>query len=158
MKNKFVSVIYDKRKVGELALTKDGVCAFQYSPEWLANGFSISPIQLPLENKVFIAKQDPFDGNFGVFNDSLPDGWGRLLTDRLLKKQGIDPATVSVIDRLAIVGNTGAGALEYIPSEPLTNTEVLDSLDVLAREAEKILNEEQSGKLEELVRAGGSSG
>lgn len=31
---------------------------------------------------------DPFDGLFGVFADSLPDGWGRFLVDRLMLKKG----------------------------------------------------------------------
>lgn len=32
-------------------------------------------------------KIDPFEGLFGVFADSLPDGWGRLLVDRLMKEK-----------------------------------------------------------------------
>jgi serine/threonine-protein kinase HipA len=157
-RNNILTVLYRNCTVGRLAMTKDLICAFEYDSEWLSNGFSISPFKLPLEKKVFIAKRDPFYGNFGVFSDSLPDGWGRLLIDRMLIKKRINPAEVSVLDRLAIVGKSGMGALEYYPETILTNAKVNNSLDELAVECEKILNEEYNGKLEELVQAGGSSG
>ena len=63
-------------KVGTLAVTDNYLCAFEYSDEWLMNGYSISPFSLPLEKKVYIPKSyTPFDGLFGIFADSLPDGW-----------------------------------------------------------------------------------
>jgi len=159
MQNKLLNVFYHDRKVGRLAETKEKLLAFEYDPEWLRRGFSISPFKLPLEKRVFVALRDPFDGNFGVFNDSLPDRWGRLLIDRMLIKKHIDPAGVSVLDRLAIVGSSGMGALEYIPEEHLVDDVKIDNIDTLAREAEAILNENYDGrKLEELVKLGGSSG
>ena len=78
---KQIEVIYDNRLVGRLALTKEGLCAFEYLAEWLGSGFSISPFELPLKSGVFIAKPRPFEGGFGVFDDCLPDGWG-LLSDQ----------------------------------------------------------------------------
>lgn len=97
-------------KVGTLAVTDNYLCAFEYSDEWLMNGYSISPFSLPLEKKVFIPKSyTPFDGLFGIFADSLPDGWGRLLVDRLLMKNKINPYEVDLINRLAIVGKSGMG-------------------------------------------------
>jgi len=159
MKNKVLNVLYNKRKVGRLAETPDKLLAFEYDSVWLRDGFSISPFKLPLEKRVFIALRDPFDGNFGVFNDSLPDGWGRLLIDRMLLKKRINPSSVSILDRLAIVGSSGMGALEYKPEEQLVGDIKIDDLDTLARGAEAILNEEYDGrKLEELVKLGGSSG
>ncbi|MDD6742035.1 MAG: HipA N-terminal domain-containing protein [Roseburia porci] len=62
--------------------------AFEYCDDWLQNGFSISPFSLPLKRQVFIPQKDYFHGLFGVFSDSLPDAWGRLLLSRLLKKRG----------------------------------------------------------------------
>ena len=163
MHNKFLNVFYDNRRVGRIAEIsfneREKLLAFEYDAEWLNNGFSISPFKLPLEKRVFIAPRDPFDGNFGIFNDSLPDGWGRLLIDRMLVKKRIDPAGVSILDRLAIVGSSGMGALEYKPEEHLVDNVKLHSLDTLAKEAEAILNEKYDGrKLEELVKLGGSSG
>jgi serine/threonine-protein kinase HipA len=159
MQNKLINVFYNNLRVGRIAETPDRLLAFEYDTEWLRDGFSISPFKLPLEKRVFIAARDPFDGNFGVFNDSLPDGWGRLLIDRMLLKKHIDPSGVSTLDRLAIVGCTGMGALEYKPEEHLVNDVKINDLNLLAKEVEKILNEKYDGqKLEELVKLGGSSG
>lgn len=103
---KQIEVIYADRVVGRLALTKERLCAFEYSAEWLASGFSISPFELPLRSGVFIAKSQPFDGGFGVFDDCLPDGWGLLILDRYIQKQGINPRNLTLLDRLALVGST----------------------------------------------------
>ena len=47
--NKLI-VTYHSRSVGTLSMTPDNrLCAFQYDREWLANGFSISPLDLPLK-------------------------------------------------------------------------------------------------------------
>lgn len=89
-----LTVKYHDRVVGIVAETKDGKVAFQYDKEWLTDGFSISPLSLPLIEKVFIPETDTFEGLYGVFADSLPDGWGRLLVDRVLLSEGISPVSV----------------------------------------------------------------
>ena len=114
-KIKSLQVFYNDKKVGTLALMKNNIVAFEYDNEWLNNGFSISPYSLPLKKQVFIPKIDLFDGLYGVFSDSLPDGWGRLLVDRMLNSQNINPREINPISRLAIVGETGMGALSYRP-------------------------------------------
>lgn len=90
-----LSVFFDngttKHLVGTLALYKERYAAFAYSDEWLETGFSISPFSLPLEKKVFIPEWELFGGVHGIFNDSLPDGWGRLLVDRMLMKLNVQP-------------------------------------------------------------------
>ena len=58
-----------------------------------------------------------FEGLPGVFDDSLPDGWGRLLIDRELERLGSGRTAVTPVDRLAIVGTQGMGALIYRPEE-----------------------------------------
>lgn len=141
-----------------MALYQNRFAAFEYSGEWLSEGFSISPFSLPLEKKVFIPKMEPFDGIFGVFADSIPDGWGRLLLDRLMRKNGIDPAWLGNLDRLAIVGSTGMGALTYRPVISLDNTDMAMSLDEIADECEKLLQTRYSDNLDVLFVKGGSSG
>ena len=81
------------RHVGTMAPFRRYLTAFEYSKEWLQSGFSISPYSLPLTAGVKTAKYDPFDGLFGIFADSLPDGWNRLLVDRMLRKAGEDPGS-----------------------------------------------------------------
>lgn len=146
------------RKVGTMALYKGRFSAFEYDREWLADGFSISPFSLPLEQKVFIPKQEPFDGIFGVFADSLPDGWGRLLVDRLMLKNHMNPYEVGNMDRLAIVGQSGMGALCYEPERHFEIEENPIDLDTIAEECRQILNTESAENLDELFRLGGSSG
>ena len=136
---KKLDVIIDDIKIGTLAVADNHLCAFEYSDEWLAKGYSISPFSLPLEKKVFIPKAyTPFEGIFGIFADSLPDGWGRLLVDRLLMKNKINPYEVDAINRLAIVGKSGMGALEYYPENRFMQEEEKMSLDEIAAECEKI--------------------
>ena len=74
MTKNIVEVWMHETPVGRLAITPDGLCAFEYDAQFLKDGFPISPYALPLEKRVFVAERDPFDGNFGVFDDSLPDG------------------------------------------------------------------------------------
>ena len=75
---KQVEVFLHNEKIGRMALTPDELCAFEYEPQFLSSGFSISPFFLPLKKELFITKRHPFRGGFGVFDDSLPDGWAAL--------------------------------------------------------------------------------
>jgi len=158
-KIKSLQVFYNEKKVGTLALMKNNIVAFEYDNEWINNGFSISPFSLPLKKQVFIPRIDPFDGLYGVFSDSLPDGWGRLLVDRMLNSQNINPREINTIDRLAIVGETGMGALSYKPEyNLLEDKDYKEDYDNLALSCKKILNTEYSADLDNLFRLGGSSG
>lgn len=153
-----LTVFYHGQPVGDMVLTDNRLAAFEYNKNWLLDGFSISPFSLPLEKKVFMPKYDPFEGLFGVFADSLPDGWGRLLVDRLLRKKGMDPARVGILTRLAIVGEAGMGALSYTPTVLLENVEKNLSYDEISTECKKLLQEEMTDELDFLFAKGGSSG
>lgn len=153
-----LTVKYHGRILGTIAETKDGRGAFAYSREWLSEGFSISPLSLPLEEKVFLPKTDLLEGLFGVFADSLPDGWGRLLVDRMLLSKKISPSSVSATERLGIVGSMGMGALEYEPELWKETKEDIPDFDYLAKECEKILKEKDSEELDLLFQMGASSG
>ena len=157
---KQIEVIYSEALVGRLALTKEGLCAFEYSAEWLKSGFSISPFELPLRSGVFIAKPQPFDGGFGVFDDCLPDGWGLLILDRYLQRQGINPRTLTQLDRLALVGSTGRGALEFRPDKSVIAKQEYADFEKLALEAERILDSDDyiGEGIEEFQHRGGSPG
>lgn len=157
-----LTVQIEEKRVGRMALSNNRLCLFEYDPEWLKEGFSISPIHLPLEAGLFTAKPDPFGGLFGVFNDSLPDGWGNLIIDRWLREQGVKPESLSWIERLAIVGRSGMGALRYEPEiigDQKQQTQKQNKpLDYYASEIEKILKEEPVESLDELVEKAGSPG
>lgn len=153
-----LEVFYHDRPVGTMALYQNRLAAFEYNSDWLAEGFSVSPFSLPLEKKVFMPKIDPFEGLFGVFADSLPDGWGRFLVDRLMRKNGLDPQTIGNLERLAIVGSSGMGALTYRPVITMVKSRMEMSLDEIARECERIPNTHVSENLDYLFVKGGSSG
>ena len=154
-----LDVVIDGNKVGTLAVADKYLCAFEYTDEWLMNGYSISPFSLPLEKKVFVPKSyEPFEGLYGVFADSLPDAWGRLLLERMLKEKGQNPDDYTILDRMAIVGNSGMGALTYAPQIDLEVKSFNEDLDELAYQCNKILNTEYSEKMDELYSLGGTSG
>ncbi|MDV4180171.1 type II toxin-antitoxin system HipA family toxin [Rhizobium brockwellii] len=111
-----LDLVGSERNLGTLAWSSDDRRAyFEYSAEFLAAPLPVSPFNLKENAGLIAAPRDPFDGLHGLFNDSLPDGWGRLLLDRRLQKAGIDHHLLTPLDRLSAVGKTGMGALSYIP-------------------------------------------
>lgn len=143
--------------VGRLAL-KDRRIYFEYDRAFLERRLELSPFSLPLKAGVFSSQESAFEGLFGLFNDSLPDGWGRLLLDRQLRQRGIAPERLSALDRLAHVGRHGMGALCYEPdhSEGELPASAL-KLDMLARESAAVLVGKASEVLGELLALNGSS-
>ncbi|MCB9689737.1 MAG: type II toxin-antitoxin system HipA family toxin [Alphaproteobacteria bacterium] len=146
----------EERRVGRLAW-RDRRAWFEADAVFLASGLQLSPFRLPLRAGVVEAPLEPFDGMFGLFDDSNPDGWGRLLQDRRATALGLSPATLTPLDRLGVVGRTGLGALTYEPElgEPPGDPGVLD-LDALAHETEQVLRGAADEVLPELLRLGGS--
>ncbi|UTF49307.1 type II toxin-antitoxin system HipA family toxin [Desulfomicrobium sp. ZS1] len=149
----------ERRYMGKLA-EQGGTILFQYAPEFLDSGINISPFKLPLSPEV---KEDPkrtFDGLFGVFNDSLPDGWGLLLLDRALRKKGTSLHACLPLQRLAMVGTHGMGALEYTPANDRADEVVsVTELDALAEESLKVLRDApvDANQLDRLIQLNGSS-
>lgn len=142
--------------VGRLAI-RNGIIYFEYDDEFLQTNLEISPIKLPLQRDVIQLLKDPFEGLAGVFNDSLPDGWGRLLFDRMLRSEGISPSDISPLDRLGYVGLYGMGALVYEPDQsPNINNEMID-LDLLATQTEDVLQGDSEEVIAELLALNGSS-
>ena len=158
MNERKVDVYLDDCLVGTLAETADRRVAFAYSDAWLESGFAISPFSLPVEQKVFVPSSRTFHGLWGVFADSLPDAWGRLLVDRMLKSRGLSPADVTPLERLAIVGASGMGALTYRPAWDVHQETALRDLDDLSEKCRALLNHEEVSDLDTLFQMGGSSG
>ncbi|MGR9244927.1 type II toxin-antitoxin system HipA family toxin [Rhizobium leguminosarum] len=129
-----MSVVLDlvgsERHLGTLAWSNDERRAyFEYSTAFLAAPLPVSPFNLRENPSLIAAPRDPFDGLHGLFNDSLPDGWGRLLLDRRLQKAGIDYHLLTPLDRLSAVGKTGMGALAYIPELADDERKPADDID-----------------------------
>lgn len=154
-----LTVQYHHRTVGTLSLTPDDkLCVFEYNKQWLVDGFSISPLELPLRQGLFIAKPSPFYGNFGIFEDSLPDGYGRYLLHKALKREGVNDFDLSSLDRLSIVGSSGMGALTYHPETHVNfNSDSVD-FDLLQQKALEVLKEQQDADAGLLLYNSGNSG
>ena len=145
--------------VGTLAQNATAVF-FQYHPDYLARFASLSPFKLPFNAQLHQAPPEPHQKLHGVFADSLPDGWGMLLMDRVFRQQGLLPQQVSAMDRLAYIGDRGMGALHYRPaleSETAT-TEGWVTVDTLGREAQALYEGNTNTVLAALAQAGGSGG
>ena len=154
-----IEVFMSGNRVGRIALTPEGLCGFEYDTDWIQSGFSISPFYLPLKPGLILSKRDPFNGNFGVFDDSLPDGWGNLLLGRYLQEKGIDPDKLNILERLSLIGSAGRGALEYFPDKGIETDNELMDFNKLAAESKKILSgRESEGSVDLLYKYGGSSG
>lgn len=161
MSTKLVNVFYNKDdsklKVGRLALDNRKIY-FEYDKDFLKSGIELSPYKLPLKEGVFSDSDHLFDGLFGLFADSLPDGWGRLLLDRYLMNQGYQLSQISPLDRLMLIGKYGIGALSYEPIiETLSDTQEID-LDDLASASLEILRGNDAKNIETLLANNGSSG
>lgn len=142
--------------VGRLALN-DRQVYFQFESKFLSQGLDISPFHLPLIPGLQQFNQAGFSGLPGVIDDSLPDGWGRLLLDRKLREEGIVSAQLSSLDRLAHVGKTGLGALIYAPCENIMAQNGALNLDQMAVDSQRVLEGESGDILETLCALAGAS-
>jgi serine/threonine-protein kinase HipA len=148
-------------EVGTLVWSRDERRAyFEYGREFLDAPLPLSPLNLAVSAGLKAAPYQPFDGLHGLFNDSLPDGWGRLLLDRRLQKQNYDHRALSPLDRLAYVGTVGMGALRYIPDKTFGHSESGKvDLDWLASQAEQVQREVETADVDCLLQMqGGSAG
>lgn len=148
--------------VGRLAMREQKIY-FEYDSTFIKRGLELSPFHLPLKPGLTRFDDSLFEGLPGVFNDSLPDGWGRLLFDRYARTLGSNasikwPADITPLARLATVGRHGMGALVY---EPDHSAHEADSpiiiLDKLAAQAQEVLSGASDDVLSELLSLNGSS-
>ena len=146
----------DVNPVGRLAM-RDRHIYFEYDSSFIERGIEISPLRLPLQSGVQRFENDLFEGLPGVFNDNLPDGWGRLLFDRFIRSQGILPSDITPLDRLAHVGSNGLGALVFEPDHTAEDTLDEINLDKLASQAQEVMEGASDDVLEELISLNGSS-
>ena len=142
--------------VGRLAVREHKIY-FEYNSAFIKSGIEISPLRLPLQPGLQSFDYDLFEGLPGVFNDSLPDGWGRLLFDRFIRSQGILPSDITPLDRLAHVGSNSLGALVFEPDHSAEDTQGDINLDNLATQAQEVLDGTSDDVLAELIALNGSS-
>ncbi len=146
--------------VGELAENSQGIF-FQYNDAYLEqNTTSLAPFSVEFNDSLQKAPTVPHQKLHGVFADSLPDGWGLYLMDRIFRKNQISPQTVSQLERLSYIGDNCLGALYYEPEINLTTEEIEQSYTVrkLGQQAVKEFEGAETEFVEHLMNAGGSGG
>ena len=147
----------DVLTVGTLA-EQDRRIYFEYAPAFLDTGLQLSPFKLSLRPGLIDHTEVSFGPLPGLFDDSLPDGWGLLLMDRHFRSEGVEPNTLSPLDRLAWLGTRTMGALTYHPPADVKRDDRVLDLYQLGRNAERVLAGDATKVLPELMRAGGSPG
>lgn len=96
----FLNLENSKAEIGDMVLDKNKVY-FKYNQDFIESGLQISPFKLKLSNEILSPTATHFESLFGVFSDSIPDGWGKLLLDRKLTSEGININQIKALDRLA---------------------------------------------------------
>ena len=154
-----IEVFFQGNKVGTLAMDQEERIYFQYEEKWIQEGFSVSPFSLPLKNGLFEARNDNFSGLFGVFADSLPDGFGTLIVDRYLAKHGINPAKVSLLTRLTLLNDTSLGGLEYQPCQSdFSSLEEITDFDRRRKELEELMENKATSDFDALYHSSSAAG
>lgn len=129
---------------------------FEYDASFLSRGINPAPFRLPLRSGVQAYDHTGNMETFGLFEDSLPDGWGRRLVDVAFRKRhGRLP---TVLERLACVGSNGMGALVYEPEDDLAAEVNACDLSALAESAMSFDAGQAEDVLPAVRKAGGSSG
>jgi len=162
------------RTIGAVSL-EDGAAhaAFQYDPAFAQSGIQISPLTMPLGERIYAFQELPlrtFHGLPGLLADSLPDRFGNALINVWLATQGRTPESFNAIERLCYVGTRGMGALEFAPAiGPRPRTAKKIEIDALVHLASEILTQRKNFKatfasqkrkdaLSDILRVGTSAG
>jgi serine/threonine-protein kinase HipA len=147
--------------------------AFQYDPAFASSGIPLSPLTMPLDERVYefpMLPRDSFHGLPGLLADCLPDRFGNALIDAWLATQGRKPDGFSAVERLCYIGTRSMGALEFAPAQGPAPGKA-DTVDVgaLVALASEILTQRKGIKasfrsrarqaaLQDILRVGTSAG
>ena len=162
------------RTIGAVSLAENSeVAAFEYDAAFAGSGIEISPITMPLSNRVYTFPDLPrktFYGLPGLLADSLPDRFGNALIDAWLASQGRQADSLNAVERLCYTGDRGMGAIEFIPAigpktQP-TNQIQIDKLVSLATDVlthrgglrTSFVSEKKEQAMTDILRVGTSAG
>ena len=162
------------RTIGAVSLDEgEDVVAFEYAPSFAASGIEISPLTMPLSNRVHTfpdLSRNTFYGLPGLLADSLPDKFGRALIDAWLATRGRQPDSFNAVERLCYTGERGMGALEFVPAiGPKVRPAGRIQIDKLVELASEVLvshndlrvsfaDESRERALTDILRVGTSAG
>lgn len=132
------------RVIGAVSLNPDqDVAAFQYDPDFARSNIQVSPIKMPLSDRIYQFPELPhptFHGLPGLLADVLPDKFGNALINAWLASQGRAPESLNAVERLCYLGTRGMGALEFHPATgPKSTKAEAINVDALVRLASDVL-------------------
>ncbi|MBI3886729.1 MAG: type II toxin-antitoxin system HipA family toxin [Opitutae bacterium] len=162
------------RTIGAVARA-DGrdYASFQYDPGFATSGIELSPLTMPLSDRVYefpALARNTFHGLPGLLADSLPDKFGNALINAWLATQGRTPESFGAVERLCYTGARGMGALEFEPGlGPTPRPAAKIEIDALVRLASEVLTSRRELKtnfaraarekaLGDILRVGTSAG
>jgi serine/threonine-protein kinase HipA len=147
--------------------------AFQFTDEFTRSGIQVSPLRMPLSDRVYSfpgLARETFHGLPGLLADSLPDRFGNALIDTWLASQGRSAESFNAVERLCYIGSRGMGALEFAPaqgpksrtSEPLDIAALVQlASDVLSQRSglrHSMASADTAETLRDILRVGTSAG
>jgi serine/threonine-protein kinase HipA len=147
-----------------------GYVSFEYDKEFRSSGIEVSPIMMPLSDKVYEFPDllnSSFKGVPGLMADSLPDKFGNAVIDQWLASQGRAVASFNVLERLCYTGKRGMGALEYEPDssgnydveEEISITKMSDFASAILEKKENLmLHSKDDMNYRQLIKLGTSAG
>lgn len=143
------NIYFNEQRVGAALFdTKTGISDFQYDPNFVSTGIELSPIKMPLSDRVYSFQGlDPssFHGLPGLLADSLPDDFGSAVLNAWVAKQGRSPDSISPLERLQYTGKRGMGAIEFRPALSRSDFKQQDHIEIneLVKIAQKVLDERE---------------
>lgn len=146
MVKEFVEIKYQKKAVGVVAFNREtGVGSFQYEPDFIQTGIELSPLRMPLANRIYAfpeAGYDTFKGLPGMLADSLPDDFGNAVLNAWVASHGKSPNDITPLQRLQYIGKRGMGALTYAPATRIARLNASQHIEIqsLVEIAQEILN------------------
>lgn len=141
-----ITITYQDDVVGAVSFdTEKGLGAFEYDPGFIKKGVELSPIKMPLSNRIYSFPEldfNTFKGLPGLIADSLPDDFGNAVLNAWVAGQGRSPGDITPLQRLQYTGKRGMGALEYAPATKLRSLNASQQVEIqsLVSIAQEILD------------------
>ncbi|WP_417228395.1 type II toxin-antitoxin system HipA family toxin [Amphritea sp.] len=141
-----ITITYQDDAVGAVSFdTKKGLGSFEYDPGFTKKGVELSPIKMPLSNRIYSFPEldfNTFKGLPGLIADSLPDDFGNAVLNAWVAGQGRSPSDITPLQRLQYTGKRGMGALEYAPATKLRSLNASQQVEIqsLVSIAQEILD------------------
>ncbi len=141
-----ITITYQDDVVGAVSFdTEKGLGSFEYDPSFVKKGVELSPIKMPLSNRIYSFPEldfNTFKGLPGLIADSLPDDFGNAVLNAWVAGQGRSPSDITPLQRLQYTGKRGMGALEYAPATKLRRLNASQQVEIqsLVSIAQEILD------------------